>query len=125
MARILRSYFSFHPIPNRPHVPINDFHTEAFLALSNSENIGNGSAFSLSSGDGENGGVEHPVSAYFFPQDSLCQGRQQQPSERSCQSAKQWWSSHMHDRYFGMPPLKGYFYLHSKSRAIKVKMSIS
>lgn len=37
--------------PNRPHALINDFHTGAFLVLSNSENIGKGSTFSLSSGD--------------------------------------------------------------------------
>lgn len=52
MALTLRSCFSFHPIPNRPQAPSNDFHTGAFWVLSNSENIGNGSAFSLSSGGG-------------------------------------------------------------------------
>lgn len=47
--------FFFSSFPNRPHALINDFHTGALLVLSNLENIGNGSAFSLSAGDGGGG----------------------------------------------------------------------
>lgn len=66
MALTLCSCFSFHSIPICPHAPINDFHTGAFLVLSNSENIGYGSAFSLSSGDGGRGEGNTPFQPVSF-----------------------------------------------------------